>query len=80
MTVLVAIVAFLAFTNGPFDLVNIMTQGGPVNATTTSSTTRITWRLTMFSSVTPLLSPLSSLRDRRRVPRPCSGAQRLANR
>ncbi len=35
MTVLVAIVAFLAFTNGSFDLVNIMTQGGPVNATTT---------------------------------------------
>ena len=35
MTVLVAIVAFLAFTSGSFDLVNIMTQGGPVNATTT---------------------------------------------
>jgi multiple sugar transport system permease protein len=35
MSILVAIVAFLAFTNGSFDLVNIMTQGGPVNATTT---------------------------------------------
>jgi multiple sugar transport system permease protein len=35
MTVLVVIVAILAFTNGSFDLVNIMTQGGPINATTT---------------------------------------------
>lgn len=35
MTVLVVIVAVLAFTNGSFDLVNIMTQGGPINATTT---------------------------------------------
>jgi multiple sugar transport system permease protein len=35
MTVLVAIVAILAFTNGSFDLVNILTQGGPINATYT---------------------------------------------
>ena len=35
MTLLVAVVAFLGFTNGSFDLVNIMTQGGPINATTT---------------------------------------------
>ncbi|MDA8296528.1 MAG: sugar ABC transporter permease [Actinomycetota bacterium] len=35
MTLLVAIVDILAFTNGSFDLVNIMTQGGPINATTT---------------------------------------------
>jgi multiple sugar transport system permease protein len=31
----VVIVAILAFTNGSFDLVNIMTQGGPIDATTT---------------------------------------------
>jgi multiple sugar transport system permease protein len=35
MTLLVAIVAFIGFTSGSFDLVNTMTQGGPVNATTT---------------------------------------------
>lgn len=35
ITVVVVIVATLAFTNGSFDLVNIMTQGGPINATTT---------------------------------------------
>jgi ABC-type sugar transport system permease subunit len=35
MTVLVAIVALLTFTTGSFDLVNILTQGGPINATTT---------------------------------------------
>lgn len=35
MTVLVVIVAILAFTNGSFDLVNIMTQGGPINSTMT---------------------------------------------
>jgi multiple sugar transport system permease protein len=35
MTLLVAIVAILAFTNSSFDLVNILTQGGPINATYT---------------------------------------------
>ncbi|MFZ0216628.1 MAG: sugar ABC transporter permease [Candidatus Dormiibacterota bacterium] len=35
ITVIVVIVATLAFTNGSFDLVNILTQGGPINATTT---------------------------------------------
>ncbi|HLI01927.1 MAG TPA: sugar ABC transporter permease [Acidimicrobiales bacterium] len=35
MTILVVIISVLAFTNGSFDLVNIMTQGGPINATTT---------------------------------------------
>ncbi|MGH7911917.1 MAG: carbohydrate ABC transporter permease [Candidatus Dormibacteraceae bacterium] len=35
VTVIVVIVAALAFTNGSFDLVNILTQGGPINATTT---------------------------------------------
>jgi multiple sugar transport system permease protein len=35
MTILVVIVAILAFTNGSFDLVNVLTQGGPINATTT---------------------------------------------
>ena len=35
MTILVVIVAILAFTNSSFDLVNILTQGGPVNATST---------------------------------------------
>ena len=34
MTILVAIVEILSFSNGSFDLVNIMTAGGPVNATT----------------------------------------------
>jgi multiple sugar transport system permease protein len=35
ITVIVVIVSTLAFTNGSFDLVKILTQGGPVNATTT---------------------------------------------
>jgi multiple sugar transport system permease protein len=35
MTIVVAIVAILSFSNGSFDLVNIMTAGGPINATTT---------------------------------------------
>src|ERR1700733_5509864 len=35
MTILVVIVTILAFTNSSFDLVNILTQGGPINATTT---------------------------------------------
>jgi multiple sugar transport system permease protein len=35
MTVLVAIVALLSFTNGSFDLVNILTKGDPINATQT---------------------------------------------
>jgi len=35
MTVLVAIVALLAFTNGSFDLVNILTKGDPIYATQT---------------------------------------------
>jgi multiple sugar transport system permease protein len=35
MTLLVSIVALLTFTAGSFDLVNILTQGGPINATTT---------------------------------------------
>ena len=35
ITVVVAIVSTLAFTNGSFDLVKILTQGGPINATTT---------------------------------------------
>ena len=35
MTILVAIVEILSFSNGSFELVNIMTAGGPVNATTT---------------------------------------------
>ena len=35
MTIIVVIVAILAFTNSSFDLVNILTQGGPVNATST---------------------------------------------
>ena len=35
MTPLVAIVALLSFTNGSFDLVNILTQGDPINATQT---------------------------------------------
>ena len=35
MTVLVAIVALLAFTNGSFDLVNILTRGQPIYATQT---------------------------------------------
>ena len=35
MTILVVIVAILNFTNGSFDLVNVLTQGGPINATTT---------------------------------------------
>ena len=35
MTPLVAIVALLAFTNGSFDLVNILTKGDPLNATQT---------------------------------------------
>ena len=35
MTILVVIVAIIAFTNSSFDLVNILTQGGPVNATST---------------------------------------------
>lgn len=35
MTILVVIVAIIAFTNSSFDLVNILTQGGPINATST---------------------------------------------
>src|SRR6202142_416709 len=35
MTVLVAIVALLAFTNGSFDLVQILTKGGPIYSTQT---------------------------------------------
>jgi len=35
MTPLVAIIALLAFTNGSFDLVNIMTKGDPLYATQT---------------------------------------------
>jgi ABC-type sugar transport system permease subunit len=35
MTVLVAIVALLSFTNGSFDLVNILTKGDPLYATQT---------------------------------------------
>ena len=35
MTILVVIVTILAFTNSSFDLVNILTQGGPINSTTT---------------------------------------------
>ena len=35
MTVLVAIVALLSFTNGSFDLVNILTKGDPIYATQT---------------------------------------------
>jgi multiple sugar transport system permease protein len=35
MTALVAIVALLAFTNGSFDLVNILTRGQPIYATQT---------------------------------------------
>ncbi len=35
MTLLVAIVALLAFTNGSFDLVNILTRGQPIYATQT---------------------------------------------
>lgn len=35
MTVLVAIVALLSFTNGSFDLVQILTKGGPIYATQT---------------------------------------------
>ena len=35
MTVLVAIVALLAFTNGSFDLVQILTKGAPIYATQT---------------------------------------------
>jgi multiple sugar transport system permease protein len=35
MTILVVIVTMLSFANSSFDLVNILTQGGPINATTT---------------------------------------------
>ena len=35
MTVLVAIIALLSFTNGSFDLVNILTKGDPIYATQT---------------------------------------------
>ena len=35
MTPLVAIIALLSFTNGSFDLVNILTKGGPLYATQT---------------------------------------------
>ena len=35
MTPLVAIVALLSFTNGSFDLVNILTKGDPINSTQT---------------------------------------------
>jgi ABC-type sugar transport system permease subunit len=35
MTALVAVVSLLTFTSGSFDLVNILTQGGPISATTT---------------------------------------------
>jgi multiple sugar transport system permease protein len=35
MTIVVAIISILSFSNGSFDLVNIMTAGGPINATTT---------------------------------------------
>lgn len=35
MTLLVTLVTFIGFANGSFDLVNLMTQGGPVNATST---------------------------------------------
>lgn len=35
MTPLVAIVALLSFTNGSFDLVNILTKGGPLYASQT---------------------------------------------
>jgi len=35
MTPLVAIVALLSFTNGSFDLVNILTKGDPINTTQT---------------------------------------------
>jgi multiple sugar transport system permease protein len=35
MTLLVALVTFITFANGSFDLVNLLTQGGPVNSTTT---------------------------------------------
>lgn len=35
MTILVVIVTIIAFTNSSFDLVNILTQGGPINATRT---------------------------------------------
>ncbi len=35
MTLLVALVTFISFANGSFDLVNLLTQGGPVNSTAT---------------------------------------------
>lgn len=35
ITVVVVIMAVLSFSNGSFDLVNTLTQGGPINATTT---------------------------------------------
>src|ERR1700761_7941197 len=35
MTIFVVIVTILAFANSSFDLVNILTQGGPINATST---------------------------------------------
>ncbi len=35
MTVLVFIIEILGFWNGSFDLANILTKGGPINATTT---------------------------------------------
>jgi multiple sugar transport system permease protein len=35
MTIIVVIVTIIAFTNSSFDLVNILTQGGPINATST---------------------------------------------
>jgi multiple sugar transport system permease protein len=35
MTILVVIVTILSFANSSFDLVNILTQGGPINATST---------------------------------------------
>ena len=53
MTIIVVIVAILAFTNSSFDLVNILTQGGPVNATSTLIYYITMPRSIMSSSGTP---------------------------
>ena len=45
MTVLVAIIALLSFTNGSFDLVNILTKGDPIYATQTLGLLHLRQRL-----------------------------------
>ena len=80
ITILVVIVTVLAFTNGSFDLVNILTQGGPINATTT-----LIYYIYFAVSTTPAWlrgsafgAPARDVRGDSRGPRP--RARRFADR